>query len=311
MNKILIFNLYFVFLILTNKADADNSPKVSNAAKVERHVVYGNYSGIALLMDIYYPEKQNGHGVIQISGSGFTRSLSLDAALLSDWRHVKYHSEPLLEAGYTVFSLNHRMTPRFKYPSQISDVQRAVRFIRHNAKRFQIDPKRIGAIGESSGGYLATMLGLLEGDENIADDHPINVLNAKVQCVVALGSPIELFGELDLSFYLGFRRKEQLVKGSIEHEIATEASPLSHVSRDDAPVLMIHSESDEKVGFSHSKLMYNKLKSISLPTKLIRINGANHELFINGLRVDSFTNDYVLWMDEHLRGEVAESNARR
>ena len=311
MNKILILNLYFVYLLLANKVDADISPKVSNAGKVERHVVYGNYSGMALMMDIYYPEKQNGHGVIQISGSGFTRSLSLDAELLSDWRHVKYHSEPLLEAGYTVFALNHRMTPRFKYPSQISDVQRAVRFIRHNAKRFQIDPERIGAIGESSGGYLAIMLGLLEGDENIPDDHPINALSAKVQCVVALGAPIELFGELDLSFYLGFRRKEQLVKGSIENAIATEASPLSHVSRDDAPILMIHSDSDEKVGFSHSKSMYNKLKSISLPTNLIQINGANHELFINGRRVDSFTNDYVLWMDKHLRGEVTESNARR
>ena len=251
-------------------------------------------------MDVYYPKKPNGYGVVQISGSGFTRPLSLDADLLTEWRHVKFHSEPLLDAGYTIFALNHRMTPRFKYPAQIADVQRAVRFIRHNAKKYNINPDKIGAIGESSGGYLASMLGLLNGYENKHDDNPINNLSAKVQCVVALCSPMNLLGEIDVSFYLDFRKKEQLIKGSIEHQISVEASPINHVSIDDPPVLFIHSRSDEKVDYSQSLEMHNKLKHKGVSTKLIEINGADHEFFIAGKRVESFTEDFVKWMDIHL-----------
>ena len=309
MKKIQLLIIAYVLIIIAN-AEANASSKPSNAAKQDRHVVYGNYSGVALLMDVYYPKKPNGYGIVQISGSGFTRPLSLDADLLSEWRHVKFHSEPLLDAGYTIFALNHRMTPRFKYPTQIADVQRAVRFIRHNAKKYNINPDKIGAIGESSGGYLASMLGLLNGYENKHDDNPINNLSAKVQCVVALCSPMNLLGEIDVSFYLDFRKKEQLIKGSIEHQISVEASPISHVSIDDPPVLFIHSRSDEKVDYSQSLEMHNKLKHKGVLTKLIEINGADHEFFISGNRVESFTEDFVKWMDIHLTNKPSNANVQ-
>ncbi len=309
MKKIQLLIITYVIIIIAN-AEANASSKPSNAAKQDRHVVYGNYSGLALLMDVYYPKKPNGYGIVQISGSGFTRPLSLDADLLTEWRHVKFHSEPLLDAGYTIFALNHRMTPRFKYPAQIADVQRAVRFIRHNAKKYNINPDKIGAIGESSGGYLASMLGLLNGYENKHDDNPINNLSAKVQCVVALCSPMNLLGEIDVSFYLDFRKKEQLIKGSIEHQISVEASPISHVSIDDPPVLFIHSRSDEKVDYSQSLEMHNKLKHKGVLTKLIEINGADHEFFIAGKRVESFTEDFVKWMDIHLINKPSNANAQ-
>ncbi|MFL2920817.1 MAG: prolyl oligopeptidase family serine peptidase [Limisphaerales bacterium] len=310
MKKFRLLIISYALIILIINTEADVSPKPSNAAKEDRHVVYGNYSGLALLMDVYYPKKPNGYGVVQISGSGFTRPLSLDAALLSDWRAVKFHSEPLLDAGYTIFALNHRMTPRFKYPAQIADAQRAVRFIRYNAKKYNINPDKIGAIGESSGGYLASMLGLLKGYENKHDDNPINKLSAKVQCVVALCSPMNLLDEIDVSFYLGFRKKEQLIKGSIEHQISTEASPISHVSIDDSPMLLIHSRSDEKVDYSHSVEMHNKLKHKGVLTKLIEINGADHEFFISGNRVESFTEDFVKWMDIHLTNKPSNANVQ-
>ncbi len=309
MKKIQLLIIAYILIIIAN-AEANASSKPSNAAKQDTHVVYGNYSGLALLMNVYYPKKPNGYGIVQISGSGFTRPLSLDADLLTEWRHVKFHSEPLLDAGYTIFALNHRMTPRFKYPAQIADVQRAVRFIRHNAKKYNINPDKIGAIGESSGGYLASMLGLLNGYENKHDDNPINNLSAKVQCVVALCSPMNLLGEIDVSFYLDFRKKEQLIKGSIEHQISVEASPISHVSIDDPPVLFIHSRSDEKVDYSQSLEMHNKLKHKGVLTKLIEINGADHEFFIAGKRVESFTEDFVKWMDIHLMNKPSNANAQ-
>ncbi|MCH7475257.1 MAG: alpha/beta hydrolase, partial [Gemmatimonadetes bacterium] len=70
----------------------------------------------------------------------------------------------LLDAGYTVFTINHRAAPRFRYPAAVEDAQRAVRFIRHNAQRYGVDPDRIGGYGGSSGAHLVSLLGTMDGD---------------------------------------------------------------------------------------------------------------------------------------------------
>src|SRR5687767_5177862 len=134
------------------------------------NVVYGMYSGLALLMDVYAPEGEaNGHGIVHISGSGWGAPLGLDARQLKEAGHVEIEARPLVAAGYTVFSINHRATPRFPYPAAVEDAQRAVRFVRHHADRFGIRADRIGAIGGSSGGHLVSMLGVLDGDGDPED----------------------------------------------------------------------------------------------------------------------------------------------
>ena len=85
--------------------------------------------------------------------------MGYDAYVLSHQPHVNSDSQALLTAGYTIFALNHRATPRFQYPNQVEDVQRAIRFIRFHAGRYDINPDKIGAIGGSSGGHLVSMLG--------------------------------------------------------------------------------------------------------------------------------------------------------
>ena len=104
-------------------------------ARVESNVIYGMYSGLALLMDIHYPENPNGYGVVKIGGSGFHAPLSLDASPLKQQGGGPAHTA-LLEHGYTVFSINHRAAPRFRYPAAVEDAQRAVRFVRHHAARY-------------------------------------------------------------------------------------------------------------------------------------------------------------------------------
>ena len=94
------------------------------------------------------------------------------------------------------------------------------------------------------------------------------------------------------------------------HQISVEASPINHVSIDDPPVLFIHSRSDEKVDYSQSLEMHNKLKHKGVLTKLIEINGADHEFFIAGKRVESFTEDFVKWMDIHLMNKPSNANAQ-
>ena len=138
-------------------------------------------------MDVHRPERANGYGIVFISGSGFRRPLSYDAPQLKEGTQIEVYGPPLTEAGYTVFSVNHRAIPRFLYPAAIEDVQRAVRFIRHQAAQYGIDSDRIGAVGGSSGGYLVSMLGLLEGVGDPKDPDPINRERANVQCVVGQG----------------------------------------------------------------------------------------------------------------------------
>ncbi len=124
-----------------------SAPPLSAQARVDRNVVYGMYSGLALLMDVHYPAEPNGYGLIWIGGSGWHAPTRYDA------RQLKERAVPqmFLDAGYTVFMINHRAAPRFRYPAAVEDAQRAVRFVRHNAERYGIDPDQLGAWSGEAG----------------------------------------------------------------------------------------------------------------------------------------------------------------
>ncbi len=149
---------------------------------VQSNVVYGMYSGAALLMDVHRPANPNGYGIIYVSGSGWTTAMAYSAAPLKSNGQSLQYAKPLVAAGYTVFTVNHRSLPRFHYPAAVEDVQRAVRFVRSNAASFGIRPDRIGATGGSSGGHLVSMLGTLDGKGNPDDPDPVERESAKVQC---------------------------------------------------------------------------------------------------------------------------------
>lgn len=289
--------LYSIVLIISLSFVKLSAQPDLNVARVERNVVFGMYSGLALLMDVYYPETPNGYGIIHISGSGWTRGLSLDANMLNHSRHVKLECEVLVEAGYTVFSINHRALPRFTYPAAVEDAQRAVRFIRYHAETYGINPDKIGAIGGSSGGHLVSMLGVLDGNEIPEDDTPVNRMSAKVQCVIARAAPTNLLvGSIGESF-LGLRVRQKT--STIEYKRAKEASPLYHVSEDDPPFLLIHGDEDDVVPFILSEDMYGKLRDMNVPAKLIRVEGGAHGPGI--MNAPDVQKEIVQWMDQNLK----------
>lgn len=273
-------------------------------ARVERNVVYGMYSGLALLMDVYHPRNPNGIGIVHISGSGFTRPLSLDARPINHSGHVRLEGGALVEAGYTLFSVNHRAIPRFRYPAAVEDVQRAVRFIRYHADRFGIDPYHIGAIGGSSGGHLVSMLGVLDGEGIQDDESPVNRQSAKVQAVIARATPTNFLEGMDGSAFLGVRMNERQKKNSEEYHIAKTASPLSHVSPDDAPFLLMHGDQDAVVPFSQSESFAQKLKEHGVPVELMSITGAKHgPSFPGAENLPDLDEARVAWMDRHLKSK--------
>lgn len=157
--------------------------------RVEKNVIYGMYSGSALLMDVHYPARPNGIGIVQIAGSGWYTSPAYSAPALKD--RLEVFSPAMIAAGYTVFTISHRASPRFAYPAPVEDAQRAVRFVRHHAKRFGIDPRRIGGAGGSSGAHLVSLLGTMDGAGDPHDPDPVNRENARLQAIVTRAAPMD------------------------------------------------------------------------------------------------------------------------
>lgn len=102
-----------------------SSVLVAAERSVETNVVFGSYSGLALLMDVYKPAMSNGYGIVVIPASAWHRDLGYDAALLKQSREFPPAIETLVAKGYTAFVINHRAAPRFHYHDAIADAQRA------------------------------------------------------------------------------------------------------------------------------------------------------------------------------------------
>ena len=266
------------------------------------------YSGLALLMDVHYPEQPNGIGLIHVSGSGWSAPLSLDARPLKEAGHVRIEALPLVERGYTVFTVNHRAIPRFQYPAPVEDVQRAVRFVRFHGERFGIDPDRIGAIGGSSGGHLVSMLGVLPGEGDAQAESEIDRVSAKVQCVVARATPSDFVasatGREVSALLLGARFSPRPDPGSPEMRIAREASPITHVTADDPPLLLIHGDQDDVVPYALSERFRERLAEAGVKTDLIKVSGARHGPGFPGAEQTPQVGRWAgEWFDIHLLGK--------
>lgn len=268
---------------------------------VQSNVVYGMYSGAALLLDVYQPAKPNGYGIIYVSGSGWTTPMAYAAAELKSNGQSKQYASALANAGYTVFSVNHRSLPRFRYPAPVEDVQRAVRFVRHNAGRFGVRADRIGASGGSSGGHLVSMLGTLDGRGVAGDPDPVERESAKVQCVVARAAPVDFLTGTNGTFLLGITRPLPGDKSSAEYKLHVEASPISHVTPDDPPFLLMHGDKDESVNIGQSEEMEAKLKGAGVAVKFLRIAGAGHgPSFPGAVNPPDYLGEMVRWFDRYL-----------
>ena len=235
-----------------------------------------------MLMDVHYPERSNGFGIVFIAGSGWHAPLSYDANPLKASGFAKLYVPPLTDAGYTVFVINHRAAPRYRYPMPLEDAQRAVRFVRHHANRYGIDSERIGGVGGSSGGHLISMLGVLDGDGNSSDPDPVERASAKLQAVVARAAPTDLtrfegrFSSATVSSLLGLRLGQRDSPATLEHRTYWEASPAAYVSPDDPPFLLMHGTADDRVPYARSKEFAARLRADGIKAELLKIEGGGH-----------------------------------
>src|SRR5262249_53417611 len=137
--------------------------------------------------------------------------------------------------GYVSASIGYRLAPKHVFPSQVEDCKCAVRWLRANANRLHIDPRRVGVVGSSAGAHLAMMLGAMEPSDGLEGNGGSGEASSRVQAVVSFAGPTNLRAEFPdvskplLATFLGGPQPEKA-------EAARLASPITYVSQGDPPM---------------------------------------------------------------------------
>jgi acetyl esterase/lipase len=173
--------------------------------------------------------------------------------------------------GYLVVSVNYRLYPAGRYPAMIEDVKCAIRSLRAKAAEYNLDPDRIGAVGVSAGGHLVSLIGTSDPGAGF-DVGEYLEQSSRVQAVVAMAPVTDLTRSFPNADIEAMRQV-----GFGEDNIA-QASPITHVTADDPPFLLIHGDRDELVPVEQSQLMYEKLLEANVPAQLIIVRNAGHSM---------------------------------
>jgi acetyl esterase/lipase len=206
---------------------------------------------------------------------------------------------------YAGVSAGYRLTKESIWPAQIHDCKAAIRWVRANARKYNLDPDKIGVIGDSAGGHLVAMLGTsggvkeLEGDLGAHKD-----VSSRVQCVVDLFGPSDIPAMQDYPSSLnhdGASSPEgRLVGGRVsdKKDVALAASPVTYVSPDDPPFLIIHGNKDMVVPYNQSERMHAALKKVKVECYFITVDGGGH----GGFRNPEIQKRERQFFAKHLRG---------
>lgn len=186
------------------------------------------------------------------------------------------------KSGYVVASVEHRTSHEVKFPGQLHDVKAAVRFLRANAMKFNINPEKVGAWGSSSGGHLAALLGTSGGLAKLEGKEGNQDRSSRVQAVVDWYGPTDLLQMGKFSSKVDFDSPNSaesfMIGGALQQnkEKVKMANPITYITPDDPPFLIMHGDKDQRVPFNQSVLLFNALKKANLDVTMYKIKGAGH-----------------------------------
>lgn len=223
-----------------------------------------------LKMDIIYMEDKSKKYpcVVWICGGAWLR---LDRSA-----HTAYLAE-LARSGFVVASVEYRTTNEGCFPIQLQDVKAGIRYLKANSERYNIDSEHFGVMGESAGGYLTAMAAL--ADDPAYDVGAFTEFSSKVQAACPWYPITDVTGFTYPSPLEAAATMESLLLGKnvmLEPEEALKISPVSLVTNDAPPFMIIHGDNDNLVPFAHGKALHDKLEAAGADVKLLVIEGADH-----------------------------------
>ncbi|MBA3867541.1 MAG: alpha/beta hydrolase fold domain-containing protein [Anaerolineae bacterium] len=260
--------------------------------------VYGDVGGVELTLDVYEPPPSDSPraAVILIhggAGSFGDRSVEADRA------------EGLATNGYVAFNIDYRLLDEGKnpWPAQIEDAQLAVRWIRANAAKYNVDPARICSLGHSFGGQLAALLG--ERETPTGDKVPLAEYSSKVACVV------DIAGSLDSLRPINDVTLQSVVTGlygGTAYEVRDNylsASALAQVDANTAPFLIFHGADDENISVEESRQMVDALHRAGVEVVYVEYPHATHFYWISFFKIkgswDTVAPETLAFLGHHLK----------
>lgn len=222
-------------------------------------LVYNKIADRELHLDAYfYTEKKKNPAVIMIHGGGWRSG---------NKSHMQVMAQEIASKGFSCFPIEYRLSLEAKYPNAIFDVKNAIKFIKDNAKKFNVDPNKIVVLGCSAGGQMAALIGTTNNDVTFEDPKFKSKSSSKVNAIInidgilAFKHPESQEGEM-ASFWL---------QGSYEEnpENWNNASALSHTDKNTPPVLFInssfdrfHAGRDDMIAILNQNKIYSEVKTI-------------------------------------------------
>jgi len=243
----------------------------ADAVQIEPNVAYDRDLTAPVTLDVLEPERAN-HAAILFFESGGWYSAWFDPKLMATF------FQPLLDRGYTVFLLRHRSDVSTTIPEIVEGARRGVRFIRLHGRDYGVDPRRLGVLGQSSGGHIALMLATAGDDGDPRSRDEVLRQSSRVAAVVALSPPTDLRQWVTdpppvIRDFPGLKPRL-----AIDREQAAACSPMLHATADDAPALLVHGTSDPLVPIEHSRKMAEAFRAAHVATELIELPNVTHDL---------------------------------
>lgn len=297
-----------LFLVLLTAAAFAGAQSTNEPSfKRTEDVIYGRKFGTALTLDVFQPEKPNGAGIVfMVSGGWF----SSHEAINPGW------CRPFLDRGYAVFAVVHGSQPKFVVTEIVEDINRAVRFIRHNAAKYGVDPNKLGITGGSAGGHLSLTMAVKGGKGKADAKDPIDRESSEIQCVACFFPPTDFlnYGEPGedavgvgtlKGFKSGFGPRSDTAEG--RQELGREISPIYFVHSNTPPILIIHGDADKLVPIYQAEQFVKRCKELGVEAKLVVREGKQH----GWAGIEKDLPVFADWFDQHLRAVKPATPARQ
>jgi acetyl esterase/lipase len=277
-------------------------PVVPEGVKAYRDLAYVEGGHERHKLDLFVPEQapQPLPVIIWIHGGGWTGGDKSGCPPLR---------QGFAQRGYAIASLNYRLSQHAIFPGQIEDCKAALRWLRAHAKTYNLNAERFGVWGSSAGGHLVALLGT-SGDVKEFDVGAHRELSSRVQCVMDDYGPTD-FTQMDahripsatLVHNSPTSPESRLIGGLITEPgnaaKVARANPVTYVTKDDPPFLIVHGDEDPLVPHHQSEMLFDALKAAGVRVRLNTVQGGGHGAGFGGAELEKMRRDFL---ELHLKG---------